>query len=168
MSGETKLPSAPDPRQVDCYLDLCLGWKSLRDIVDGAIDLLAEDPTPDWTLALASLRPDELLDARDLIEQRLRAAGVLPDSPMLRAAIKTRALALADGCENLDVPALEDLAWRLYALFMLCPGYMFGDLSIPLVEFPYPPCDVYDGATFRAHLDAHIDAILGLDGDDGT
>lgn len=124
-------------------------------------------PPPDWALALASLRPEELLDARDLIEQRLRTAGVLPDSHLLRAAIKARALALAAGYENLDVPALEDLAWRLYALFMLCPGYMFGDLSIPLVEFPYPPCDVYDGAAFRAYLDAHIDAILEIDVDDG-
>lgn len=167
MSEHTTTTSAPDPRQVDCYLDLRLGWKSLRDIVDGAIDLLAEDPAADWAFALASLRPNELLDARDLMEQRLRAAGVLPDSQILRAAIKSRARALAAGCEELDTPALEALARRLEAQFMLCPDYVLGDLSIPLVEFPYPPCDVYDGATFRAHLDAHIDAILGLDGDDG-
>ena len=88
MSKQQDPSSACEPRQVDCYLDLCLGWKSNRDIVDGAIDLLAEDPAPDWALALASLRPEELLDARDLIEQRLRTAGVLPDSHLLRAAIK--------------------------------------------------------------------------------
>jgi hypothetical protein len=142
---------------VACRVD----GKTERQLVSDAQDLLLENPLPSWVEALALLRPEEILDAYGVLESELHKLGVLPDSDELRLAVRqevTKEAAILAGLST--EREVERTCNRIGRLLKLLPSYQFDELTIPIVEYPYPPSGIGSPAQLAEYVMSKLDRLV--------
>lgn len=147
---------------IEAYIDLCLDRLTNRGLMRIAEKLLADDSTPEWAQEIACLYPDQVLAAKGTLAGGLLKERILPDSPALRECIRDRVLEITEGMLTLDDKTLKAAVREIELHLKLLPNYEFGSLSIPIVEFPYPPSDVTSAAELATYIRRHVDEIVGL------
>ena len=96
-----------DTRAVEAHIDCRLNVLSNRGLISYAQDLLVEEPAPDWVGVVAYLSGPDILDATDLLERHLTQCCALPDSSMLRQALRRRVLDVATRLQHESETALQ-------------------------------------------------------------
>jgi hypothetical protein len=150
----------------DCvalYLELKMGDISRDLAISRAQDLLGNEPVPEWVRDIAFLSNQEALAVCDILEGRLVEQGVLPDSKSWRLALKA---AILHETEQLQRDPSETTTARMLAriekLLRLAPSYEFNSVTIPIVEYPYPPSGVVSIVQLKEYIRQNIDRVLLL------
>ena len=143
------------------YVAYKIDGKTERQLVSDAQNLLSSEPPPSWAKALAFLSPSEILDAYSILDDELTKLGVLPDSNDLRLAVRCELEREADkisklGEENEDLKNLK----RITQLLKLLPTYEFNNLTIPIVEYPYPPSGIVGTTKLAKYLMNNLELLV--------
>jgi hypothetical protein len=153
---------APLQEPISAYLNVRRGLLTNRDLISSARDRLGDAVVPAWVKELAFLRPHEVLEARGVLEGHLLREGILPDSRPLREQIRKEVLGWAEQTAKSGVVEMNAVVPTVVDLFRLCPGYQLSSVSIPVVEFPYPPSNVQNAAELARYLKDNIDELVPI------
>jgi hypothetical protein len=135
--------------------------KTERQLVSDAQDLLLEDPVPSWAEALALLSPKQILGAYGVLDNELRKLGAVPDSKELRLIVRQEVekdAAILAGLSN--EKEVERTRSRIRRLLELLPTYRFDNVTIPIVEYPYPPSGIESPSQLAQYVMSNLDRLV--------
>jgi hypothetical protein len=152
--------TAIDREQVRVYLDCMLGNLSNRGLIQYAQERLAEPSPPGWVVDLAVLDSKRVLEAQGTLQKSLFESGVLPDSALLRSEIRG---AVTNWCKRVaetGVVELDGVIPSVIRLLRLSTTYRFNEVSIPIVEFPYPPSGIENPKGLADYILMRLDELI--------
>lgn len=143
------------------YIAFKIDGKTEIQLISDAQDQLSMEIPPSWIEKLAFLSHEEMSCAYSVLEAELFKLGLLPDSNELRLGVR-RELEIETG--SLAVLGEEQKSSekfsRIKQLLKLLPTYEFNDLTIPIVEYPYPPSGIVNYSNLAKYLMRELDRLV--------